>query len=206
MFNWFDKKIDDWFDQRKLEREARIDEAFDKKCDELENYCNIVIRNSKDKYSDKAKEFGEFVEGEVERLKKESTKLDVKVMVQEAIKNYIHENVMCAQPVVFYSDDDQALEAMQKEYPGLELMDVSSFVCESYDCGGDVSLISVCDKARDNVRDKALEFGSQIGADVMWLHVVTSKCIDRRYISSNFSSATYEVHANVKFYKIKEKK
>ena len=206
MFNWFDKKIDDWFDQRKLEREARIDEAFNKKCDELESYCNIMIRNSKDRYSDKAKEFGEFVEGEVERLKKESANLDVREMVQEAIKNYIHENVMCAQPVVFYSDDDQALEAMQKEYPSLELIDVSSFVCEGYDSGGHVSYSSACDKARDKVRDKALEFGSQIGADVMWLHVVTNRCKNSRYISTNLSSATYETLANAKFYKIKEKK
>jgi hypothetical protein len=48
MFNWFDDKINQWFDKRKKDHETRLKVKLNECCDELEGLCTQALNEAKE--------------------------------------------------------------------------------------------------------------------------------------------------------------
>ena len=214
MFKWLNKRISDYFDKRRSEVDAEIEERlaeiekhFKKQLKEskekLDSHCNLYLEMSKESHRKKREELDQFIETASERLKNSFTEecegQDLKKMLHDCFTEYASGIDFSLRPRLTEDESDV------KSYKW-ELVKTASFSKEERFSGGqgDNKGEFINQSTRNlylKVIDEALDVGAKLGSDVMFAEIHTSEATDYDTYSYGGKRISIQLLVNVDYYK-----
>jgi len=197
-------EVEDAFEIRLNEVEARYKSLLSDYQSKLETYCNLHFEMSKEKYEKKREEFDTFIDDACERIKgeftKDCSKQDLKKMIQGCFNSYIGEIDFAIRPRLV--EDREELNGYV-----LSMIKTTAFSRRKKFNGGNG--INRGDFTENSINslyheliEEGLELGAKLGTDIM--HVEVERTDTSEYKASSYGAKVITINTvlNFTFYNV----
>jgi len=202
MFNWFDEKIDEFFQKRTKKMEEEIELEIMSSQQALETHCDTYTRITQEKFRTCRDEFEEFVDANLDRLKadfiRECESQDLAEIFKKCFNEYVETQSFSTNPI--FVETTEELEKYDYTF-----IKVASIVLkENYQGSGNKETFkdSVRRALRNEAIKRGLKLGGKMGADLMTMEIKNSVFSKWQSWGGSQKSTDLEIVANYSFYTI----